>query len=92
MTNTTELYQKHIAAEKAMIEGNYELGLCDVADKAFAAYLGKIAELRAKWRAIPDGERKWSAEQNAIDTEDTDIDELRWLEVALMTYDLNGVK
>ena len=90
MTNTTALYQIHVAAEAAMIAADYELiTACQVADRAYAAYVAAVSAARAEWNALPVGERKDSAEQNAYDTEGCDEDELRWFEIAISTYEMN---
>lgn len=82
----TDLFQTYQAAEAAMIAGEYSVELCRAYDAAGRAYYGAISHKRAEWSAIPYNAAKSSAETNADDTEDTDIDELRWLEIAFYTY------
>lgn len=86
---TTALFQAYAAAEAAMIAADYSPASQDAADKAHVAWVQAIGAARAEWKALPAGDRKDSAEQNAHDTEGCDVDELRWFEIALMTYELN---
>lgn len=90
MTNTTELFQAMNTAEAAWNANELNIELLHAYEATERAYFGKIAELRKIWDTLPDGERKDSAITNAYDTEGTEADELRWFEIALMTYELNG--
>jgi hypothetical protein len=89
----TELYRAHLAAEAAADAARAStapidmLPLGQACDRAWAAYMAAVKAARLEWEALPKGDRKDCAEQNAYDTEDTDEDELRWFEVALATYD-----
>lgn len=87
MNNTTALYQTYMAAEAAFVADELSIAKMDVADAAFAAY-GKAKDAaRRKWEALPEGDAKDSAEQNAHDTEGCFEDKLRWYEIALGTYE-----
>jgi hypothetical protein len=90
MTNTTELFQTMKTAEAAFNADDMNTAKLDVLETAEKAYFAKVTELRAKWAALPEDERKDSAEQNAHDTEDTAVDQLRWYEIALSTYEEIG--
>lgn len=93
---TTELFQKVVATEAAFTQsvkdsqiGAGDLQLMKIADEAFAEYVAAVSIARAKWDGVPSGDAKDSAEQNANDTEDTDVDQLRWYEIALMTWEVS---
>lgn len=90
MTNTTELFQTMKAAELAFNADDMNTEKLDVLEVAERAYFAEVAKRRAEWDALPAGERKDSAEQNAFDTEGTNVDQLRWLEIALGTYEEIG--
>lgn len=59
----------------------------EVADKARTEYFAALIAARNVWDAIADGEAKWSAEQNADDTEGCLTDQLRWLQIAIATHE-----
>src|SRR5262249_30863720 len=91
--NTTELYQQREAAEAAFNAAcdageafDRIMALMHAADAATEAYEAARSAVIIQWTALPAGYRKDSAEQNAYDTEGTDVDALRWHEIALMTY------
>lgn len=87
--NTTELFQTMTAAEDAFAADDMNLDKLNAADAAFAAYHTELAKRRAEWNALPAGDRKDSAEQNAFDTEGTAVDQLRWFEIAIGTFDMD---
>ncbi len=84
----TELYNTMIAAIHAHQADDMNVDKLNALEAAEAAYYGKRAELRAQWNAIPESDNKASAEENANDTEGTDIDTLYWFEIALRSYEL----
>lgn len=86
--NTTALYNSMIEANAAFAADELNLEKLRVLEAAETAYYAAVAAKRAEWNARPTGDRKDSAEQNAVDTEGCEIDQLRWYEVALMTYNL----
>lgn len=93
MTNTTELFQTMKAAELAYNADDMNTAKLDVLEAAEKAYFAALTKRQAQWDALPAGERKDSAEQNAHDTNvetDFDGDRLRWLEIALGTYEEIG--
>lgn len=86
---TTDLYRAMIETEAAWSADAMNLDLLRAADAAFSAHLAAEGAARDRWDAIPAGDAKDSAEQNAYDTEDTGADALRWYEIALRTYEMN---
>ncbi len=65
-------------------------------DANFAAYVAAESKARAAWNAIPEGNAKDSAHNNADDVMFTEKlipadDMLGWLRAAVDTYSLNGV-
>ena len=87
---TTELFQIMKTAEIAFNADDMNTAKLDVLEAAEKAYFVVLSKRAAEWAALPAGERKDSAEQNAHDTEDTAIDQLRWYEIALGTYEEIG--
>jgi hypothetical protein len=88
----TDLYAAMNAAEAAFAADDTiaNLRALEAAEQAYFAYL-KVA--RSQWNALPEGDRKDSAEQNANDTRDVDQafepgNELAWFHVALGSYDM----
>jgi len=87
---TTALYNDMKNAEAAEIANDYAIPFQNAALKAIHAYYAAVDDKRVLWNALPEDDRKASAEENANDSEGTAIDLLRWYEVALMTYELNA--
>lgn len=85
--NTTDLFQRVQAAEAAFALNN-DLVVLHKLEDAERAYYDAVAAARAEWNVLPAGDRKDSAEQNAYDTEGCDVDELRWFEIAIMSFGL----
>jgi hypothetical protein len=86
---TTELFARHQATEAAYQADDMNLDLMRAADKAYAAFMAGVEKARKEWDALPKGHAKDSAEQNAFDTEGTDVDELYWFVIAIRTYEIN---
>lgn len=86
---TTDLYRSHQAAEAAWRADDMNLELLRTSDAAYAALMAATKTAREQWEAIPASDAKSSAENNAYDTEGTAEDQLRWFEVAIMTYNMN---
>ncbi len=59
------------------------LEVLQAAEKVFFAALSAA---RAAVNALPDGDTKYRAEENAADTEGTKVDELKYLRVVFDTY------
>ncbi len=85
---TTELYEICRTAEAAWNETGLDIDRLNAYEKAERAYGNAVAAKRAEWNALPNDEQKMSAEQNADETEDCELDRLRWLEVAIGGYHL----
>ena len=83
---TTELYEALCKAEKAFNENDLSLDLLNAYEAAERAYGDAVAAKRAEWNTLPASDDKSSAEENADDTEDCELDRLRWLEVAIAGY------
>lgn len=83
----TELYQKMIDAEKAEKEADYAVPEQNAYLALYEEYWFAVGKKRKEWNAIPQSEEKDGAEENANDTEDTDVDKLRWFEIAFATYE-----
>lgn len=83
---TTELYEILCTAEAAWNADALDLDLLNAYEAAERAYGDACAAKRAEWNALPACDEKSSAEQNADDTEDCELDRLRWLEVAIAGY------
>lgn len=88
--NTTQLYRKVIAADEAFKADDTNLEKLRALESIESEYYSAIVALRNRWSETPKGERRDSAEQNAIDTEGCEVDQLRLYEIALMSYDLGG--
>lgn len=57
-------------------------------ESAEALYNAWVAGRRAEWDAIPESDRKASAEENANETEGCMSDRLRWYEIAIGSYEI----
>ena len=83
---TTDLFETLKTAEAAWNADDLNLDLLYALEFAERAYGDAVAARRAKWNALPAGDTKSSAEENANDTEDCRFDRLRWFEVAICGY------
>lgn len=86
---TADLFQKMIEAKTAWEADDMNLSKLSALEEAEVAFFAALKIAREKYEALPEGWAKDSAEQNAFDTEDTNVDELRWFEIALATYEMN---
>jgi len=92
MTNTTKLFDAMKTAAAAF-DADPSIANVNVLEAAEKAYYSRVAVLKARWDALEYDDRKNSAEINAYDTDnETDFngDEIRWLEIALGTYEEIG--
>ena len=91
MTNGSTLYQTMKAAEAKFATTGLvaDIAPLEVSEKA---YFAAVAAKKAEWKAIPEGNKKDSAENNAYDTcEENSVslsDEIYWLEMAFASYEL----
>ena len=90
---TSELFQALKQAE-ASFEADASLANLDALEAAERAYFSALGATRAAWAALPEGERKDSAELNAYDTVEENsadrADELYRLQIAISTYELTA--
>ena len=89
-----DLYAAMIKAESAWEADDTNLKLLNAADHAREAYFTALAAKRAQWNALPKGEAKDSAEDNAYDTiAESDprlgADEIAWFDYAIRSYEIN---
>jgi hypothetical protein len=85
---TTALYEALRNAEKAFNDENTIASL-DAYEQAERIYENTVGAKRTEWRAIAEGSTKMSAATNADETEGCELDRLRWLEIAIMTYHMS---
>lgn len=83
----TALYQKMIAAEQAEKAADFALPEQKLYLALYEEYWCTVGKKRAEWKALPNSEEKDRAEENADETEDTNVDKLRWYEIAFATYE-----
>lgn len=86
---TTDLYRQMLATESAWGASKMDLAKLNSADVASALYVSAVGAARKEWKAVPEGEAKDSAENNAFDTEGCREDALRWYQIAAATYQMN---
>lgn len=85
---TTELYQAMHAAKQKEEDCDYSiLKLTHAAIDAENAWGAALQIARMTFEALPANKAADSAITNANETEDCDVDKLRWYEIALLTYD-----
>lgn len=84
----TELHIAMTAAEAAWRADDMNLDKLHSYEAAERAWNAAVAAKRAEWNALPEGDQKSSAHENADDTEGTFEDELYWLQIAVRSYDV----
>lgn len=89
MDTDTTLFARMNAADAAFRADDMNLDLLHVLEAAEKAYFAELAIWRARWTEIPTSDAKYSAETNAEDSEGTAEDELRYLQIAVRTYEMN---
>lgn len=83
---SNELFARKNALEAAWLSDDLNLDKLNAYEQAEREYLSAVAAARAEWNALPSGDLKMSAEENAYDTEGTAEDELFWIQVAIRSY------
>ena len=86
MSEPTEEFLAMKLAEQTFHSNPMDLDALASLEAAEKVYFGKLGKLLAEWKAVPDSLDKMSAEQNASETEGCADDELKWVRIALATY------
>lgn len=86
MYEVTDEFAALRQAEQAFEATPTDLAALDALEVAERVYFTALGAARSAFDALPDGDTKYRAEENAADTEGTDIDQLKFFLAVLSTY------
>jgi hypothetical protein len=85
MYEVTDEFAALRQAEQAF-DADQSIPALETLQAAERVYFAALGAARAAFNALPDGDTKYRAEENAADTEGTDIDQLKFFRAVLSTH------